>query len=108
MKAKLQINFIYHNFYRIDKINKPGLINLNDFLIEWDEMRKNTITERFLMRNLKIGSYPILKNQDLKNKYTHKNTIESYLDFYSVSFCKPLGIIYEVILKIFFTQNRSS
>ena len=34
-------------------------MNFNDFLVEWDEMRKNIIMVKSLTKNLRIGSYPI-------------------------------------------------
>ncbi len=38
--------------------------DFDDFLVEWDEMRKNTIIEKLQTKNLKIGSYLFLRNQD--------------------------------------------
>ena len=54
------------------------------------------------------NSMPLETFLDFKNKYTHKNTIESYSDLYGVPICKALDTIYRVILKNFFTQFRSS
>ena len=34
-------------------------MNFNDFLVEWDEMRKNIIVVKSQTKNLRIGSYPI-------------------------------------------------
>nr|WP_310591094.1 helix-turn-helix transcriptional regulator [Solobacterium moorei] len=39
-------------------------MNFNDFLVEWDEMRKNIIIVQSQTKNLRIGSYPIRRNQD--------------------------------------------
>jgi hypothetical protein len=49
------------------------------------------------MRNLKIGSYPILRNL-LKNKYTYKNTIDS---FNKISMVFLLVIHLALFMKLF-------
>lgn len=39
-------------------------LNFNNYLKEWDEMRKNTIMVNLQMKNLEIGSCRSLRNQD--------------------------------------------
>ncbi|WP_249323246.1 hypothetical protein [Wansuia hejianensis] len=66
-----QIIFDYEELLKLRPLIEEGTealisqdINFNDFLIEWDEMRKNTITENLQMKNLRIGSSNILRSLD--------------------------------------------
>lgn len=38
--------------------------HFDDFLVEWDEMRKNTIMGKLQTKNLKIGNCLFLRNHD--------------------------------------------
>ena len=40
-------------------------LDFNNFLIEWNEMRKNTIMEKFLIKSQKTGNYRILRNLEV-------------------------------------------